>query len=166
MRCLKTRVFICSWGKPKYPRQELCCCYYCLISLSPGRISGSLPGDGWNHQSLVMNLLDYLLPVASAHRPFHQSPTIRSCEEAAAEAHHQALCVLTAAWLSNTTSVSPLRCHGHGGNDAATDTYLWSGEFSQTCPVPHYHEYATCHEWQVQQTTDDMADLHLFIENK
>lgn len=51
-RALKMRVFICSWMKPKYPWQELCCCYYCLISLSLGGISGSLPESGWNQPSL------------------------------------------------------------------------------------------------------------------
>lgn len=51
-RALKMRMFICSWMRPKYPWQELCCCYYCLISLSLGWISGSLPESGWNQPSL------------------------------------------------------------------------------------------------------------------
>lgn len=51
-RALKMRVFICSWMKLKYPWQELRCCYYCLISLSLGGISGSLPDSGWSQPSL------------------------------------------------------------------------------------------------------------------
>lgn len=100
----KTRVFICSWRKPKYPRQQLCCRYYCLISPSPGGISGSLPDDGWNHPSLSNESTGLsgscCLCTLSANHPTQQSH-----EEAAAEARHHTLSLLTAAWLSDTSSV-------------------------------------------------------------
>lgn len=110
----KTRVFICSWRKPKYPRQELRCRYYCLISPSPGGISGSLPDDGWNHPSLSYESTGLsgsccLCTLSAKH------PTQRSHEEAAAEARHHTLSLLTAAWLSDTSSVGPLRCKSQGG---------------------------------------------------
>lgn len=136
MAWLKTRVFICSWRKPKYPRQELCCRYYCLISPSPGGISGSLPDDGWNHPSLSYESTGLsgsccLCTLSAKH------PTQRNHEGAAAEARHHTLSLLTSAWLSDSSSVGPLRCKSRGGNDVAT-TYLWSGEICQSsgCSSP------------------------------
>lgn len=141
----KTRVFICSWRKPKYPRQQLCCRYYCLISPSPGGISGSLPDDGWNHPSLRYESTGLsgscCLCTLSANHPTQQSH-----EEAAAEARHHTLSLLTAAWLSDTSSVGPRRCKSRGGGGDVATTSLWSGKICQSSGWSPPSSSLTCNQ--------------------
>lgn len=149
VRCLKTRVFICSWRKPQYPQQELCCCYYCLISLSLGGISGSLPGDGWNHPSLSYEFAwlscscclctAFLPPKVQLYTKLRGSssgsaPPGSFCfNRSLSERHHFR-------WPA------PLS-RSRGKSCSNWYVFVVRG-VKLACPVPHCHEYATCHKWQ------------------
>lgn len=174
-RALEMRVFICSWMKLKYPWQELCCCYYCLISLSLGGISGSLPNSGWNQPSPSYKFTG----LSGSSRLSTLSlqpkcPTWQSRVGGATEARQRYRSVWKAAWLSDTPLLGPLRCKSRGGNDVATDMALWSGEVSQTviimsCPSRSFECHlpsAATSAWvsvhcQVERAT---AQLRLFFK--
>lgn len=133
-RALKMRVFICSWMKPKYPWQELCCCYYCLISLSLGGISGSLPESGWNQPSLSYEFTG--LSGSSRLCTLSLQPNVQLNNIAWKQRRKHGSSIFPFErrpdWVIPLCLAHSAASHGGGGNDAATDMSLWSGEVSQT----------------------------------
>lgn len=82
-------------------RQQLCCCYFCLISLGLGGISGSLSNHGWNHPSLSNNFVG--LSGSCRLRSLSLMPNVQLNIVTGKQRRKFAttLSVLTAAWLSD-----------------------------------------------------------------
>lgn len=126
-------VFICSWRKPKYPRQELCCCYYCLISPRWNfRESPRWRLESPSFQLRIHWIIWFLLPLHAVRQTSNSTKSWGS-SSGSAPPHSFLINGGLAEWYQFDwpASLQVTGMGGWGGDDVAT-TSLWSGKICQS----------------------------------